>query len=104
MCSSWEDRFRALHKRDVVVTDSLQTHWALQATKRILGDSQQRARPISLSEVRSACCNITGPEEFILAFRLIALVAWFAAMRLGQLLPQSASQHAATMLLSDLEL
>ena len=95
---------RALHNRDHVITDSLQTHWALQATKRVLGDTMQRARPITLQELKMACVNVKGPQEFVLAFRVIALVAWFAAMRLGQLLPQSAGQNAVTMTLRDLEL
>ncbi len=94
---------RALHKQEHVITDSMQTHWALKATKRVLGDTQQRARPITLSELKTACTNVTGPKEFVLVFRLIALVAWFGAFRLGQLLPQISGQQAATMLLSDLE-
>lgn len=95
---------RALHNRDHVITDSLQTHWALQASKRLLGDTMQRARPITMQELKMACVNVKGPQEFVLAFRVIALVAWFAGMRLGQLLPQSAGQNAVTMTLSDLEL
>jgi hypothetical protein len=95
---------RELHKTDRVVTDSMQTHWALQASKRLLGDTMQRARPITLMELKAACANVQGPEEFVLAFRVIALTAWFAAMRLGQLLPASVSQKVATMLLSDLEI
>jgi hypothetical protein len=94
---------RELHKAEKVVTDSMQTHWALQATKRLLGDTKQRARPITLAELRTACENIQGPEGLILAFRVIALTAWFGAMRLGQLLPTSAHQTAGTMLLSDLD-
>jgi hypothetical protein len=95
---------RELHKTDRVVTDSMQTHWALQASKRLLGDTMQRARPITLLELKAACANVQGPEGFVLAFRVIALTAWFAAMRLGQLLPASLSQKVATMLLSDLEI
>jgi hypothetical protein len=95
---------RELHKTDRVVTDTMQTHWALQATKRLLGDTMQRARPITLMELKAACTNVRGPEGFVLAFRVIALTAWFAAMRLGQLLPTSASQKGGTMLLSDLEI
>ena len=94
---------RELHKADKVVTDSMQTHWALQATKRLLGDTKQRARPITVAELRVACENIRGAEELVFAFRVIALTAWFGAMRLGQLLPTSANQTAGTMLLSDLE-
>lgn len=94
---------RELHKAERVVTDSMQTHWALQATKRLLGDTKQRARPITVAELRVACENVQGPDGLTLAFRVIALTAWFGAMRLGQLLPTSANQTAGTMLLSDLE-
>jgi hypothetical protein len=95
---------RELHKTDHVVTDSLQTHWALLATKRLLGDTKQRARPITLPELKAACENISGPEGRVLAFRVIALTAWFAALRLGQLLPTSANKSVGTMSLSDLEI
>ena len=95
---------RELHKKDHVVTNSLQTHWALLATKRLLGDTKQRARPITLAELKGACGSAQGPEDFILAFRVIALTAWFAAMRLGQLLPTSPNKTAGTMTLADLEI
>jgi hypothetical protein len=95
---------RQLHNnRAEVVTDSLQTHLALLSSKRLLGDSKQRARPILLPELIMACVGVRGSESLVLAFRVIALTAWFGAMRLGQLLPVSAGQ-SPTMLLSDLEL
>lgn len=95
---------RTLHKTDNTVIDSLQTHWALQATKRLLGETKQRARPITLEELKSACASVEGPLEFVLAFRVIALTAWFAALRLGQVLPTSESHHVHTMTLADLQL
>ncbi len=33
---------RALHRQEYVISDSVQTHWVLHATKRMLGDTQQR--------------------------------------------------------------
>ena len=95
---------RTLHKTDSTVLDSLQTHWALQATKRLLGETKQRARPITLEELKSACASIEGPLEFVLAFRVIALTAWFAALRLGQVLPTSEAHSVHTMTLADLQL
>ncbi len=32
---------RELHKKDQVVTNSMHTHWALLATKRLLGDTKR---------------------------------------------------------------
>jgi hypothetical protein len=87
-----------------VVTESLQTHWALLSTKRLLGDAKQRARPITMDEVLTVCRNVRGSESFVLAFRVIVLAAWFGAFRLGQLLPHSNNKTLPTMLLSDLVL
>lgn len=95
---------RTLHKTDSTVIESLQTHWALQATKRLLGETKQRARPITLEELKSACASVEGPLEFVLAFRVIALTAWFAALRLGQVLPTSEAHRVHTMTLADLQL
>ncbi len=85
-----------------VITDSLQTHWALQSIKRILGDTKQRARALTMEELRSACANVRGDEGFVLAFRVIALTAWFGAFRLGQLLPHNNNKKMDTMRLSDM--
>ncbi len=85
-----------------VLTESMQTHWALQSTKRVLGQTKQRARPIMLAELRSAFGLASGGEDFTLAFRVIGLTAWFAAMRLGQLLPHAVFPDTPTMRLSDL--
>ncbi len=87
-----------------VVTESLQTHWALLSTKRLLGDAKQRARPITMDEVLVACSNVRGSEAFVLAFRVIVLTAWFGAFRLGQLLPHNNNKKLPTMALSDLVL
>ncbi len=85
-----------------VVTESVQTHWALLSTKRLLGDSKQRARAITMAEIQLACTNVRGSESFVLAFRVIVLLAWFGAFRLGQLLPHSNNKRLPTMRLADL--
>jgi hypothetical protein len=87
-----------------VVTESLQTHWALLSTKRLLGDSKQRARPITMDEILTACRNVRGSESFVLAFRVIVLTGWFGAFRLGQLLPHNNNKALPTTALSDLVL
>jgi hypothetical protein len=96
---------RAIQKGPVagpVVTESIQTHWALLSTKRLLGDAKQRARAVTMDEIRLACTNVRGSESFTLAFRVIVLLAWFGAFRLGQLLPHSNNKSVPTMRLSDL--
>jgi hypothetical protein len=85
-----------------VVTESIQTHWALLSTKRLLGDAKQRARPITMEEIRLTCINVRGSGSFVMAFRVIVLAAWFGAFRLGQLLPHSNNKKLPTMRLSDL--
>ncbi len=94
---------RAIQKEaGPVVTESIQTHWALLSIKRLLGDSKQRARAITMAEVQLACKSVRGSVSFVLAFRVIALLAWFGAFRLGQLLPHSNNKQLPTMRLSDL--
>ena len=85
-----------------VVTESMQTHLALQSTKRVLGQTRQRARPISLKEVRTAVTIVTAEQGFVLAFQVVALTAWYAALRLGQLLPHGKNRNSGTLRLSDL--
>jgi integrase len=96
---------RAIQKGPVagpVITESIQTHWALLSTKRLLGDAKQRARAITMDEIRLVCTKVQGSESFTLAFRVIVLLAWFGAFRLGQLLPHSNSKSVPTMRLADL--
>lgn len=91
---------KELHEQDpsyINPAASLQSHWAVMAVKRKLGDERQRARPITLDEVRKACREVQGSSENQAAFRFILLLAWQGAFRLGQLLPSSDDQHQHCM-------
>ena len=89
-----------LIKRDlgdvIVVTDSAQTVLALLAAKRRLGDAKCKARPITIEEVRAIVRRY--PHDPLIG--LIAIIAFWCGMRMGQLLPTLAQPNASTLLLS----
>jgi len=91
-----------LIKRDlgdvIVVTDSAQTVLALLAAKRRLGDAKCKARPITIEEVRAIVRRY--PHDPLIG--LIAIIAFWCGMRMGQLLPTLAQPNASTLLLSDI--
>ncbi len=97
-------RSRATHADHPIVTESVETHFALQAVKRLDGAAKQRARPITPAEVRHAARSVSGSLNFVLSFRVILLTAWCGAFRLGQLLPHAAFPSQMRMSLDDFKL
>lgn len=101
---------KRMNGTDKALTESLETRMILTAVKRRIGAAKQRARAITPGEIRNACANVRGDAARTAAFRLITLVAFFGAFRLGQLLPRTPDDLRAldgtsrTMLLSDLTL
>lgn len=83
---------------------SLPLHWAMMAIKRKLGNAKQRARTVSLDELRIAVVSVSGSATFKAAFKFIALLAWLGAFRLGQLLPSGPRMLATTTQMDHLRL
>lgn len=97
----------AFHARDPAYANpaqSVELHWAMLAIKRKLGNAKQRARTVSLEELRTATATASGPALFRASFRFIALLAWLGAFRLGQLLPNGPAMRATTTQLDHLRL
>ena len=77
----------------------------MQAAKRVLGASKQRARPITLGEIRNVIATTAHWGALGTLVRLIALIAFWGGFRLGALLPHQGSQvNGDAMRLSDLDL
>jgi hypothetical protein len=98
---------KAFHSQNLSYVNpgqSLPVHWAMMAIKRKLGNAKQRARTVSLDELRSAIVNCSGSESYRATFKFIALLAWLGAFRLGQLLPNGLGMLSTTMKLSHLRL
>ena len=98
---------KAFHSQNLSYVNpgqSLPVHWAMMAIKRKLGNAKQRARTVSVDELRSAIVNCTGSDSYRATFKFIALLAWLGAFRLGQLLPNGLGMLSTTMKLSHLRL
>lgn len=95
-------------RRGIPITNvcrSVETGWAMQAAKRVLGASKQRARPITLGEIRNVIATTAHWGALGTLVRLVALIAFWGGFRLGALLPHQGSQvNGDAMRLSDLDL
>lgn len=84
------------HARAVqAVFNSTAVQRVLMGAKKLLGAAKQRARPLALDELRTLVRALDRQSVRDAALRLTLLVAFFGAMRLGNLAPAAPIAKAA---------
>lgn len=66
----------------------------LKGAKRLLGATKEKARPVTLGEVRLVVASQPADSLKGASVRLVVLIAFFGAMRLGNVAPVHSGQRA----------
>ncbi len=77
--------------------------YLLQAVRRVLKDTTQRARPITLEDLRTIIQGFAGDSARMQAARFAALILFWGALRLGSLAPSGKKDDFERLCWSDIE-